>query len=937
MKNYLLVLILFLGGMGGYARETALPEGEKIPLNPAVRIGKLDNGLTYYICHCDKPAGRGEFYIVHNVGAMQEEDNQNGLAHFLEHMAFNGTTHFPKKTMLEYLARIGVRFGANVNAFTSRTMTAYNISAVPLTRESIVDSVLLMLYDWSGSISCDPEEIEAERGVIREEWRRKQIMRTRMNDQLAPVLYNGSKFADRSVLGDYDIIMNFQRQTLLDFYHKWYRPDLQAVIVVGDFDVDRMEQKVKSVMSRLPRVENPAPKEIYTVPGNDRPLAGIATDPGAPVTVVKIIYKQKMPAGADKQYISAYRTELKRMIVAELFKKRLTDLKTEKNPCIMQKAIGYGEFTPDVKNLYIMGTVKNGKVLPALTDIALEVERVRRFGFTENEWKEARSRMLRDDKVQRMRNEARESENIVRSCMGHFAQGAPLMSEEYREKLFASQMESISVEEINGMLESVFSGKDVVINVIGQKKEGLEYPSEEQLINVVEKVREMEVKPHEFQQVKNNVPLMKEKPAPGRIVKEKAGAFPNTVEWTLSNGAKVIVKTLEGGKAQFGFYAFCEGGVSLVEEKDFPAVVVGNSYYGKMGIAGFSRDDLNKLNEGKIVSLTPALHDYYEIFKGGAAVKDTETLMQMIYLYFTQPRFDENEFDYLMDKNKNLLINRKGLPLMEYQDEVAEMKYAGHPRKKNLRVEDTAKIDLAVVRRIYLERFANGGNFTFVFCGDILPQVLKPFVETYLASLPSTKRKETYRDHGIRLAKGKIKRHTVLEMPTPKALVDITYSGKLKGNMKNHVAGEALQYLLSERYLQTVREEKGGTYHVAVNRKENTVPEEDVSVEISFETSPDLADELAGLIQKGIDEVMTQKLPQARLENARQYYEKCHVANLQNKNYWLEVLADYYRWGKDYCTDYRKAWEALTLEDISRYAREVFGQGNKMEFILKSE
>lgn len=936
MKNYLLILILFFGGMGGYARETTVPEGEKIPQNPAVRIGKLENGLTYYICHCGKPAGRGEFYIVHNVGALQEEDNQNGLAHFLEHMAFNGTAHFPKKTMLEYLAAIGVRFGANVNAFTSRTMTAYNISAVPLARESVVDSVLLMLYDWSGSISCDPEEIEAERGVIREEWRRRQVMRTRLNDQLTPVLYNGSKFADRNVLGDYDIIMNFKRQTLLDFYHKWYRPDLQAVIVVGDFDVDRMEQKVKSVMSRLPRAENPAPKESYTVPDNDRPLAGIATDPGAAVTVVKILYKQRMPEGAEKQYVSAYRTELKRMIVAELFKKRLANSKTEKNPYVMQKSVSYGELTPDIKHLFIMGTVKDGKILPALKDIALEVERVKRFGFTENEWAEVKSDMIRYDKLQRVRNASRKAENIVRACMGHFAQGIPLMSEEYEEKLFASQMEAVSLEEINEMLESVFTDRNVVINVIGKKKDGLVYPSEEQLVKVVEKARDTEVKPYEFQQT-GNTSLMADKPVPGRIVKEKAGAFPGTTEWTLSNGAKVVVKTVEGGESQFGLYAFSEGGRSLVAEKDLPSAALCNQYYGQMGIAGFSRDGLNKVNRGKVVSLIPSLHEYYEVLQGGAAAKDAETLMQMIYLYFTSPRFDKDEFDYLAERTKNLLVNRKDIPRVNYQNEVDEAKYAGHPRKRNLRVEDTARIDFATVRRIYRERFGNAGGFTFIFCGNISAQQLRPFVETYLASLPSEKEKETYKDHGIRLVKGGKIQHTVLEMPTPKALVDIVYSGKLEGNVKNYVSGQALKYLLSERYIETVREEKGGTYHVSVSVKENAVPEEEVVVEIGFETSPEMAVELAGLIQREIDAVSAEAPLQTQVENARQYYEKYRKENLQDKSYWLDVLAGYYRWGWDFCTDYEKAWNTLTPEDISRYARKVFGQGNKMEFILKSE
>lgn len=935
MKNYLFVLIFLLGGLGAYAQNIA-SGAEKIPADPSVRIGKLENGMTYYICHCDKPAERGEFYIVHNVGAMQEEDNQNGLAHFLEHMAFNGTAHFPKKTMLEYLASIGVRFGANVNAFTSRTMTAYNISAVPLIRESIVDSVLLMLHDWSGYISCEPEEIEAERGVIREEWRRKQIMRTRLNDQLAPVLYNHSKFVDRSVLGDYDIIMNFKRQTLLDFYHKWYRPDLQAVIIVGDFDVHRMEQKVKTAMSRLPKAENPAPKITYTVPDNEEPLAGIATDPGAAVTIVKIVYKQKVPAGTEKQKVAAYRTELKQTIIAELFKKRMTALKTEKNQYVMQKSVSYGELTPDTKNLFIMGTVKNGKVLPALRDIALEVERVRRFGFTDNEWAEIKARMIRDAKQQGIREEARKAGNIVKACMDHFAQGAPLMSGDYKNRLFTAQMEAMSLEEINGMLPSVFSRKNVVINVIGPQKEGLVYPTEQQLVKVVKEAWEAEVEPYVFRETERK-PLMVKKPEPGRIVGEKAGAFPGSVEWTLSNGAKVVLKTLEVGNAQLNFYAFSEGGRSLVAEKDLPSVTVGTQYYGQMGIAGFSLEELSKINAGKMVSLIPALTEYYEIFKGGAAVKDAETLLQMVNLYFTQPRFDQQEFRYLMEKTKNLLINRKGLPKVEYQNEVAEAKYAHHPRRKELRVEDTAKIDFQTVRRIYLERFADPGSFTFIFTGNIKPEELKPFVETYLASLPSKKVKEGYEDRHIRLAKGEIVRHTELEMPTPKATVDILYSGKLKCSMKNHIIGAALQYILSDRYTKTVREEKGGTYHVAVNVDEITIPENEVVVEISFETSPDKAEELAGLVQKEVDVIAGKAPAQTELANARQYYEKYHKGNISSGNYWLNVLSEYYKSGLDLSTDYEKTWDSITPEDVRGYAQKVFGQKNKMEFILKSK
>lgn len=908
---------------------------QPIPTDPTIRIGKLENGLTYYICHCENPSNRAEFYIVHNVGALQEEANQRGLAHFLEHLAFNGTTNFPKKRMLEYLAGIGVSFGANVNAFTSKTVTAYNISAVPLVRESIVDTVLLMLHDWSGYIACEPEEIEAERGVIREEWRRSQLPRTRLAEQLAPVLYNYSKYAN-NVLGEYDIIMNFKKETLLDFYHKWYRPDLQAVIVVGDFDVDWMEQKIKATMSQLKKAVNPAPKEIYTIPDNQEPLVGISTDPVAAATVVRIGYKQHIPGGKERSLYSTFRTEVKRSMIVNLLKNRLAEKNLEQSPSLIQKTASYGDLSPEKKMIFIMATVKEAQVLPALNELAEEMECVKRYGFSSDEFSEIQAQMLKNNKVQNAIDAAHEADNIVKSCLKHFTEQAPLASKEYNNQLFVKAVNEITLEEINRDILTTFGDKNMLITLIGPEKEGLTYPSEKEFVATVKQVKKKKIEPFVRKKVEHKE-LMPKKPTPGHIVQEKQGVLPGTVEWTLSNGARVVLKSIPTSSKQVIMNASSEGGLSILADDELPSATIMNQYIRKMGIGEFSRSTLAQMNVGKIASIDPKVDAYHEELSGNAVVKDMETLMQMVHLYFTAPRFDEKEFNTHFENTKRLMINRKDIPKMAYQNRVAEAKYNNHPRMKVLSLQDTSRIDFETAKRAFRKCFSNAKGFTFVFVGKIEPEVLKPLIETYIASLPAKEDNNEYRDNNIRFTKGEKIEHTEMEMPTPRATVDVLYSAYSPITPQSHICAAALQYIIGERYMQSIREDKGGTYHVAVQIDENFIPENQTAVKVNFETNPELVDELLTIVQQET-EAITKEAPQlTELENARQYFEKCFKSNITKERYWTEVLNEYYKYGIDNYSNYKKTLDELTPEDIRVYAEKIFSQKNKMEFVLKSK
>lgn len=906
---------------------------QTIPMDPDIRIGKLDNGLTYYIRHSKNPKNRGEFYIVHNVGAMQEEDNQNGLAHFLEHMAFNGTKHFPKKTMLEYLASIGVRFGTNVNAFTSRNVTAYNISEVPLIRETIIDTVLLMLHDWSSYITCDSAEIEAERGVIREEWRTRDIPRMRLSEQLNPVMYNHSKYAERNVIGDINIIMNFKRQTLLDFYHKWYRPDLQAVIVIGDFDVNMMENKIKKILSPLPKAQHPVQKEVYSVPDNREPLVGISTDPDAGAMVVRLMYKLDLPSPSERQTVKAYKTDLERSFVSELFKKRIINKAAQGNPYIRQGSVNYTDLTPDKKMVFIMGAVKDNKVNEALNELAIEVERIKKHGFTPEEFNELQANMLKSVKLQMNQRKNLKSVDMVKACLAHFITGAPIPPNDFLEKMSVSTLQNLTLEELNRTALEMFSDDNILITILGPRRESISYPGEHELIATVRNAKNQNITPYVHRTLKDTR-LITKTPQSGNILEEKKNDTMGTVEWTLSNGAKVIIKSYPNKKDIVDIKGFSEGGTSTLPEKELANGFMANNFCQLMGVKNFSRADLKQINVGKVISLTPEIGEYYETLSGYAAKRDLETLMQMIHLYVTEPNFDQQEFNHQIEKIKSTLNNRKGLPKAEYSQEVQGVKYNHHPRKTSLTLEKVNTITFEKTKQIYQERFANAGDFTFIFTGDIDLEKLKPLVETYIASLPTTGVKQEYKDNHVRYAKGKIIRHIEKELTTDKASISVLYTAKLPYSAENKILSAAFRYILRDRYMKSIREEKGGAYSVSVNATEEAVPTNQITIEVNFDTAPFMADEMLAIVQKEIDDLVKNGPSSSELGNAQRYFNKLYKTNISTNSYWLETLSDYYRYGIDNFTNYENTMSGLTPSDIRKFAKTVFGQKNKMEFVL---
>ena len=931
MKNIIYTILFILITCSLSAQNAGTDQ--TIPMDPNIRIGKLDNGLTYYICHSENPKNRGEFYIVHNVGAMQEEDDQNGLAHFLEHMAFNGTKHFPKKSMLEYLASIGVRFGTNVNAFTSRNVTAYNISEVPLARESIIDTVLLMLHDWSSYITCDSAEIEAERGVIREEWRTRDIPRMRLSEQLYPVMYNHSKYAERNVIGEINIIMNFKRQTLLDFYHKWYRPDLQAVIVVGDFDVDQMENKIKQTMSSLPKAQNPVQKEEYTVPDNQKPLVGISTDPDAGAMVVRLMYKLNVPDRAEKQKVSAYKINLERNIISELLKKRLMEKATQGNPYIRQGAANYSDITPNKKMLFMMGAVKNNKVNEALNELAIEVERIKKYGFTPEEFDEIRSNMLKSVKLQIIQAKNQKSTDIVKSCLDHFTTGTPIAPNDFYEQMAISTLQNLTVDELNRTALDIFSDENILITILGPRKDNIVYPQDEELIATVQNAGKLEITPY-VHRVLKATRLMTQKPQAGTIREEKKNDIVGTVEWTLSNGAKVIVKSYPSKKDIIDIKAYSKGGTSILPDNELANGAMANNFCRLMGVKDFSRSDLKQINAGKIVSISPEIGEYYETLSGYAASRDLETLMQMIYLYITAPNFDKQEFNRQLEKIKSTLTNRQGLPKTEYDREIRAIKYNNHPRKASMTLEKANTITFEGAKQIYEERFANAGDFTFIFTGNIDLANFKPLVETYLASLPTTGVKQNYKDNQIRYAKGKIIKHIEKDLTTDKASISVLYTAKLPYSAENKVLSAAFRYILRDRYMKSIREEKGGAYSVSVNATEEALPTNTITIEVNFDTAPTMADEMLEIVQKEVDDIAKNGPSPFELENAQRYFNKLYKTGISSNSYWTETLTDYYQYGIDNFTNYEKMMNALTPSDIRKFAKTVFGQKNKMEFVL---
>lgn len=906
-----------------------------IPVDPNVRIGKLDNGLTYYLRKNNLPANRADFYIAQKVGSIQEEENQRGLAHFLEHMCFNGTTHFPGDALKQYLERIGVKFGENLNAYTSVDETVYNISNVPVNTPGAVDSCLLILHDWSNDLTLDPKEIDKERGVINEEWRTRMSAMQRFQEKLLPAMFAGTKYATCFPIGTMDVVMNFKPQTLRDYYEKWYRPDLQGIVVVGDIDVDAVEAQIKKLFADVPAQPNAAKREYYPVNDNKEPIVLIARDKEQPHIQAIVFNKHKATPNSEKDKIGYLVENYATNLINNMLNARLNELLQEANPPYIYAGSYDGDFFVAKTKQAFTGIVvcKEDAVESGIATLLREMERARRFGFTESEYQRARAEYLRNLESAYNERDKRKNDEYINEYVRHFLDNEPIPGIENEYGIISQIAPSIPVEPLNMMMQTLVTDTNQVVAIFGPEKENLKMPTEDAIKKILHDVKAEELAP--YVDKVSDEPLMKETPKGGKIISEQKDDVFGTTMLTLSNGVKVIIKKTDFKADEIIMKGVSLGGSSLFPDSEIininglDAVSVG-------GLGNFSTVDLEKILAGKRASVGYGIGDKTEGVNGYCSPKDFETMMQLTYLTFTAPRRDDDAFASYKNRNKAAWLNQEMNPMTAFGDSVTYALRMGHPRTLRVKSDMVDKMDYNKILAMYQDRFKDASDFTFIFVGNVDIEEMKPLIAEYLGALPSINRKESFKDNKIEYRKGVYKNEFIREQETAKASNFVCFTGTCKYDLKNTILMDMTCQVMDLVYTEKVREDEGGTYSVYVGGNLSKYPKEIAGLQVIFDTAPSKREKLMKIIFAEIEHIAKEGPSETNLNKVKEFMLKKHTEDLKENSYWMGSIDEYLFTGMNPVKDYEQMVNSITAKDIQKFADDLFKQKNEVEVSMIS-
>lgn len=925
---------------GSFQLASAQMQMPPIPVDKDVRIGHLDNGLTYYIRHNALPEHRVEFHIAQKVGSILEEPQQRGLAHFLEHMAFNGTKNFPGDEkglgIVQWCETKGIKFGVNLNAYTSVDQTVYRISNVPTDDQSVVDSCLLILHDWSNAVLLSDKEIDKERGVIHEEWRSRNSGIMRLYTEAQAVMYPGDKYADCMPIGSIDVIDNFPYQAIRDYYAKWYRPDLQGIIIVGDIDVDQMEAKIKSVFADVKKPVNPAERVYYPVADNQEPLVYIGKDKEIDDPTIEIYFKQDPTPDSIKGNMAYLLQQYMLSMTTSMLNSRLNELRQSANPPFIYAGCYYGNYflaqTKDAFTLSISSKAEG--INEALKAGLTELERVRRYGFTESEYERARANYLQRLESAYNEREKTKNDSYVNEYINHFLMAEPIPGIEFEYTTMNQIAPNIPVMAINQAIQQggLLPDNNQVVFIAAPEKEGIVCPTKEEVISQLKGMKDLKVEA--YVDKVSNEPLMKEAPKGGKIVSENTNAIYGTTELTLSNGVKVYIKKTDFKADEIQMKGVSLGGTSLFPDNDKLEMSYLNSVIQAGGLGNFSKVDLTKMLAGKKVSVNAAVGANTEGITGSCSPKDFETMMQLTYLSFTAPRKDMDAFASLKSRIKAQLESAESNPLSSINDTIQKMMYGYHPRYFSMKPEMVDQINYDRIIEMYKDRFADASDFRFFLVGNVDIEKVKPLIEQYLGALPSTGRKETFRDNHMDIAKGMLENTYAKEQQTPMATVFMLYSGKCKYDLKDNLLMSFLTQALDMVYTEEVREKEGGTYGVSSYGQLSKHPNEKFMLQIVYQTDPAKKDHLNGIIDAQMKKMASEGPTEEHLQKIKEYMLKKYKDNQKENGYWLNNLDEYFYTGVDYTQGYEEAVNSITVKDVQKFAADLVNQGNKITVVM---
>ncbi len=863
-----------------------------LPIDSQVTVKTLENGVRYLIRANQRPEARAELRLVVEAGSVLEDEDQLGLAHFVEHMAFNGTEHFAKQELVDYMESIGMRLGPHVNAYTSFDETVYMLT-IPTDTAAVVEKAFQVLEDWAHLLSFDPEEIEKERGVVVEEWRLGRGAGARMRDEQFPILFKNSRYAERLPIGNREMLETFEHAALKRFYSDWYRPDLMSVIAVGDFDPETIEGLIIQHFSGIPMPADPRTREMFDVPDHEETLFAIASDREATNTTVGVLYKQPL---RDQSTVGAYRQSMVEQLYNSMLSTRLFELTQQADPPFLMAFSGQGRFIGAKEVYQLFAMVEDGGIERGLGALLTEGERVARFGFTSSELERRKADLLRNFEQAFAERDKRESGSYAAEYIRHVLEDEPIPGIELEYDLARRFVPAIQLEEVNRLAREWIVDRNRVFMVSATAKDDVAIPGETELNQVLASVAEREITPYEDAVVE--APLVAVPPQPAEILSEEYDEEIDVTTWTLANGVRILLKPTDFKDDEIIFMAYSPGGTSLASDADYIAASTATAVVEQGGVGPFNLIELQKALAGKAVRVSPSISSLTEGISGFASPKDVETMFELIYAHFTAPRKDTTAFQAFKAQYEGMLANRSASPEQAFYDTIQVTMNQGHPRARPPSVAMLDEMDLDKSFEFYRDRFADAGDFTFVFVGNFDIDSLKPLVQVYLGGLPSIGRKETWRDTGIDAPEGVIQK-AVHKGVEPKSQTQIIFTGPFDYTAENRHLVRSLALALQTRLRDRLREDLGGTYSVSVSGGYEKFPDAVFRMRISFGSAPERVEELTSVVFEEIENFKNHDLSEEDVSKVRENQRRNKETNLKENGYWVGQLAFADQYGTD--------------------------------------
>ena len=889
--------------------------------------------MTYYIRKNTKPENRVEMRLVVNVGSLLEDEDQQGLAHFIEHMAFNGTKNFEKNDIVSFLQSSGVEFGADLSAYTSFGETVY-ILPIPTDDEAVLDKGLLILEDWAHNVTFSDEEIDKERGVVIEEWRLGQGANQRMRDQYFPILFKNSRYAVRLPIGKKEIIENASYDAIKRYYKDWYRPDLMSIIAVGDIDVNEMEAKIKSQFGGLTNPDKARERTTYSVPDHEQTFIAITSDKEAAFTSIQLVYKADI---LETTTLKDYRRDAIYQLYNGMLNQRLRELTQTAEPPFIFGSSSFGGMVRTKSAYTSFAAVGEDGIEKGLLALIEENERVRQYGFTEGELERYKKVVLnRYAQAYNERNKS-ESASYAAEYIRNFLQNETIPGIEYENEAIKALLPGVTLEEVNALADQFITKENRVVIITGPDKEGVVQPTEEEVMAMLDEAGQMKITPYAEENL--GTALMSTLPVAGAVAATKTVDKLGLTELTFANGVKAVLKPTDFKDDEILMSGYSAGGSSLYADADSYSADNATDIINQSGVADFSAVNLQKMLSGKTVAVSPYISTLSEGFRGNAAPKDLETMLQLLHLYFTSPRKDSVAFQSFIMRNKMLLQNLMSNPQFYYADQSIRIMTQNHPRGGGFpTIEDLDKINFDKAFAVFEERFANAGDFTFFFVGNFTVEEITPMLAQYLGSLPVIDRKETWKDLGVRPPKGVVK-EVINKGTDPKSMVTINFTGEKPYEKLSNYNLRSLGEILSIKLIEILREDKSGVYGVGASGSSSKYPYESYTMRISFPCAPENVDDLISATMAEVDNIKANGVSEEDLNKIKETQRRDREENLKENRYWLSQIGGYYRNHADLDGFYEreKMVEALTSDDLKAAANQFLNMENYVQIVLMPE